>query len=160
MSEINTPITRITLIIAIMGLFRSVGRLLFSALSDKLKDRNNIYKFIFGLSAIMIAITVFFHSFIIVSLCVISACYGAGFSNLPSLLSDKFGMDNISKIHGLELTAWAIAGLVGSQLSTFIKNTTGSYLNILVILLMTYAIGFVICSKISNNKNLEKSLNK
>ena len=152
MSEINTPIARISLIIAIMGIFNGVGRLLFSALSDKLKDRNNIYKFIFGLSAIMIAITIFFHSFIIVSLCVISACYGAGFSNLPSLLSDKFGMDNISKIHGLELTAWAIAGLVGNQLSTFIKNTTGSYLNVLVVLLITYIIGFAICSKISNKQ--------
>ena len=156
MSEINTPIARISLIIAIMGIFNGLGRLLFSALSDKLKDRNNIYKFIFGLSAIMMIITIFFHSFIIVSLCVISTCYGAGFSNLPSLLSDKFGMDNISKIHGLELTAWAMAGLVGNQLSTFIKNTTGSYLNILVILLMTYAIGFVICSKISNKKSLDK----
>src|SRR5574344_208687 len=156
MSEINTPITRISLIIAIMGIFNGMGRLLFSALSDKLKDRNNIYKFIFGLSAIMIAITVLFHSFIIVSLCVISVCYGAGFSNLPSLLSDKFGMDNISKIHGLELTAWAIAGLVGNQLSTFIKNTTGSYLNVLVILLITYIVGFVICSRISNKKSLYK----
>ena len=150
MSEINTPITRIALIIAIMGIFNGVGRLLFSALSDKLKDRNNIYKFIFGLSAIMILITIFFHSFIIVSLCIISACYGAGFSNLPSLLSDKFGMDNISKIHGLSLTAWAMAGLTGNQFSTFIKNTTGSYLNVLVILLITYIIGFLISSKLSN----------
>ena len=150
MSEINIPITRISLIIAIMGIFNGIGRLLFSALSDKLKDRNNIYKFIFSLSAIMIVITIFFHSFIIVSLCIISACYGAGFSNLPSLLSDKFGMDNISKIHGLSLTAWAMAGLTGNQFSTFIKNTTGSYLNVLVILLITYIIGFLISSKLSN----------
>ena len=149
MSEVSIPISRIALIIAIMGIFNGVGRLLFSALSDKLKDRNNIYKFIFGLSVIMIVITIFFHSFIVVSLCVISACYGAGFSNLPSLLSDKFGIENISKIHGLSLTAWAMAGLIGNQFSTFIKNTTGSYLNILVILLVTYIIGFVICSRLS-----------
>ena len=149
MSEIGTPITRIALIIAIMGIFNGFGRLLFSALSDKLKDRNNIYKVIFGLSAIMIAITIFYHSFIVISLCVISACYGAGFSNLPSLLSDKFGIDNISKIHELSLTAWAMAGLTGNQLSTFIKNTTGSYLNILTILLIAYVISFIICSKLS-----------
>ena len=102
----------------------------------------------------MIVITIFFHSFIIVSLCIISACYGAGFSNLPSLLSDKFGIENISKIHGLSLTAWAMAGLTGNQLSTFIKNITGSYLNILVILLITYTTGFVICNKLSKQNKL------
>ena len=47
---------------------------------------------------------------------VVNAGYGGGFSNVPTLLSDHYGMGNISAIHGLTLSAWAIAGLTGNQL--------------------------------------------
>ena len=43
----------------------------------------------------------------------INAGYGGGFSALPPLLADRFGMQAISKIHGVALTAWAAAGLSG-----------------------------------------------
>lgn len=157
MSEIGLPISIISLIVAIMGIFNGAGRILFSTASDKLKDRNNIYKVIFGLSFLIIAATLIDNKIIVIALLVVSACYGAGFSSLPSLLSDKFGMDNISKIHGLSLTAWAMAGLTGNQVSTMIKNISGSYLNVLWILLATYAIGFVICYGLIRSERISKS---
>lgn len=144
MKEIGLSATIIATVMAVMGLFNGAGRLLFSAGADKLKDRNNIYKVIFVLSISIISLTIWHNSLITVALLVISACYGAGFSNLPSLLSDKFGMSNISKIHGLSLTAWAIAGLVGNQFSVLIKNNTGSYLNVLTFLLVSYIIALVV----------------
>ena len=78
-----------------------------------------------------------------IMLCIISSTYGAGFSCLPSLLADKFGMDKISSIHGLALTAWAFAGLSGNQLSTWIHDKTGSYTNVLYVLIILYAIGLL-----------------
>ena len=146
MKDISLPISSITLVVAIMGIFNGAGRLLFSMASDKLKHRDDIYKVIFCLSMLVAyaSFVTYESKCIIVTLFVISMCYGAGFSNLPSLLSDKFGMNDISKIHGLSLTAWAFAGLTGNQISTLIKSRTGSYNLVLELLIVMYIIGFVL----------------
>lgn len=137
--------TTIALVVSIMGIFNGVGRLIFSAVSDKLKSRETIYLIILGLSIAVTVIARYANSNIAmyVALIVVSACYGAGFSCLPSLLSDIFGMDNISKIHGLSLTAWAMAGLVGNQISNFVHNNTGSYNPVFPVLTFLYAIALV-----------------
>ena len=53
---------------------------------------------------------------------IVNAGYGGGFSNVPTLLSDHYGMGSISAIHGITLSAWAFAGLTGNQVATFIIN--------------------------------------
>jgi OFA family oxalate/formate antiporter-like MFS transporter len=151
MKEFGFSVSVIALIISIMGIFNGLGRLVFSAGADKLKNRSNIYKIIFILSILSVVLGLFFNKYIAITFIVISTCYGAGFSNLPSLLSDKFGMEHISKIHGLSLTAWAIAGLTGNQISSLIKNITGSYLNVLWIVGLCYVIGFIISCQLKNN---------
>lgn len=140
---VNT--TTIALVVSIMGIFNGVGRLIFSAVSDKLKSRETIYLIILGLSIVVTVVARYANSnmAVYVALIVVSACYGAGFSCLPSLLSDIFGMDNISKIHGLSLTAWAMAGLVGNQISNFVHNNTGSYNPVFPVLTFLYAIALV-----------------
>lgn len=137
--------TTIALVVSIMGIFNGVGRLIFSAVSDKLKSRETIYLIILGLSIVVTVVARYANSNIAVyvALIIVSACYGAGFSCLPSLLSDIFGMDNISKIHGLSLTAWAMAGLAGNQISNFVHNNTGSYNPVFPVLTFLYAIALV-----------------
>ncbi len=66
---------------------------------------------------------------IILLLCV-NAGYGGGFSNLPTLLSDHYGMKTISAIHGIALSAWAFAGLTGNNLSNWIVNKFGKWVDI------------------------------
>ena len=83
-------------------------------------------------------------SLVIMLLCIINAGYGGGFSNLPTLLSDRFGMKSISTIHGLALSAWAFAGLSGNQLSAFIVSKTQSYNNVLYVILALYTIAMII----------------
>jgi OFA family oxalate/formate antiporter-like MFS transporter len=56
---------------------------------------------------------------------VVNAGYGGGFSNVPTLLADHYGMGNISAIHGLTLSAWAVAGLTGNQMASWIVKTFG-----------------------------------
>ena len=87
---------------------------------------------------------------------IISACYGAGFSCLPSLLSDKFGMKNISSQHGILLTSWGMSGLIGNQLSSLIQRTTGNYLTVLYVILPLYLIGLIISVVfLKNNKRFD-----
>ena len=103
-------------------------------MGDRLKDRNSIYKIIFISSIGIILCTIALDGInnsmailIIALLCIVNAGYGGGFSTLPPLLSDRFGLNNISTVHGLALSAWAWAGLSGNQLSAFILEKTQSY---------------------------------
>ena len=99
----------------------------FSAWADTFKDRNTIYKIIFIMSIALTGATILTHGIEnkIVVLCValliaVNAGYGGGFSNVPTLLSDHFGMKSISAVHGMCLSAWAVAGLTGNQMATAI----------------------------------------
>ena len=144
MSELSISVITITTVISIMGVFNGLGRIGFSTISDKFKNRILIYIIIFTLSFVTLCLTMKYPQLICIALITISACYGAGFSCLPSLLSDKFGMNNISKIHGLSLTAWALAGLTGNQISGLIKSVTGEYTKVFPILIILYLIGLII----------------
>lgn len=158
LSELSVSSSKIAIVVSIMGIFNGAGRLVFSAASDRLKNRTNIYVLIATLSIIFAILTLSVKAVLLYMgiLIAISACYGAGFSCLPTLLSDIYGMKNISKIHGLSLTAWGIAGLVGNQLSNLVKSATQSYVNVIYALLVLYIIelGLVLLLKRSNKENL------
>ena len=141
----------ISLVSSMSAIFNAGGRIGFSAAADKLKDRNTIYKLIFILSIGISLITIFTNAvnngiviLAVILLCIINAGYGGGFSNLPTLLSDRFGMKSISQIHGLALSAWAFAGLSGNQLSSYIVSATDSFTNVLYVTTILYAVALVI----------------
>lgn len=127
----------ISILSSVTAVANALGRLGFSAAADKLKDRNTIYKVIFILSIAFTGLTVFANGIVnksvilcVALLIIVNAGYGGGFSNVPTLLSDHFGMKSISAIHGLCLSAWAIAGLTGNQMATFIVQHVGEFKNV------------------------------
>ena len=85
-------------------------------------------------------------------LCVVNAGYGGGFSTLPSLLSDKFGMKNVSVIHGFALSAWAWAGLSGNQLGNYTITNYG-YIELFLILSILYFIAYLVTIFFIKEKN-------
>lgn len=125
------------IISTISAVFNAGGRLGWSALGDKMKDRNTIYKIIFILSIIATAIVIATQGItngygnmgltilVLVLIMIVNAGYGGGFSNVPTLLSDHYGMGSISALHGVTLSAWGFAGLTGNNLATWIVNTFG-----------------------------------
>lgn len=155
----------IGIISTVSAIFNAGGRLGFSAWADKLKDRNTIYKLIFILSIFFTAIVlatngiqkgegnIFLIILVLALIFFVNAGYGGGFSNVPTLLSDHYGMGNISAIHGITLSAWAFAGLTGNQMASFIVNHFGNpvehngvmvnptgYQNVLIVTLVLYAV--------------------
>ena len=138
LGELGFSVGAIALVVSIMGIFNGAGRLVFSAASDKLKERKAIYYIIFLISMICVILAFCFAKFSVIALILISACYGAGFSCVAPLLSDLYGMKHISKIHGTALSAWAIAGLVGNQITTLVHSLSGSYLTIFPVLFVLY----------------------
>ena len=155
----------IGIISTVSAIFNAGGRLGFSAWADKLKDRNTIYKLIFILSIFFTAIVLATNGIqkgegnilliilVLTLIFFVNAGYGGGFSNVPTLLSDHYGMGNISAIHGITLSAWAFAGLTGNQMASFIVNHFGNpvehngimvnptgYQNVLIVTLALYAV--------------------
>ncbi len=130
------------IISTISAVFNAGGRLGFSAWADKMKDRNTIYKLIFILSIVFTAIVYFTKGiangdgnvvlivFVLALIFIVNAGYGGGFSNVPTLLSDHYGMGSISAIHGITLSAWAFAGLTGNQMANFIVQKTGEFIEV------------------------------
>lgn len=53
---------------------------------------------------------------------ILTSCYGAGFSIIPAFLSDKFGTGNVGACHGVILTEWSAAGVVGGVVFTLVFN--------------------------------------
>lgn len=161
----------VSIVPSVTAAFNALGRIGYSTISDKMKERNTVYKIIFIscititlVSLIFFAITngpksIIYGIIVILLLVTVNFGYGGGFSTLPALLSERFGMKKISKIHGLTLSAWAVAGLTGNNMSEIIlKLTNNKYDYILIATLIFYIIAFIICIKMVNKKGKVKEL--
>ncbi len=113
-------------IVALSGLMNGGGRFLFAWWSDRLARRIDILLLILAISGGLMTLS-FWPPVIGLALLVINACYGAGFSVIPAILADNYGMTNISKIHGAVLSAWGFAGLCGNQAAMAVSKFFGGY---------------------------------
>ncbi len=125
------------IISTVSAIFNAAGRLGLSAMGDKMKDRNTVYKIIFIASIVFTGLVIATNGvkngaespilmvLVLVLIMVVNAGYGGGFSNVPTLLSDQYGMGSISALHGITLSAWAFAGLTGNQMANWIVNHFG-----------------------------------
>ena len=123
----------------VSAIFNAAGRLGLSALADKMKDRNTIYKIIFVCSIVFTGLVILTNGIkngdgntalvilVLALIMAVNAGYGGGFSNVPTLLSDQYGMGSISALHGITLSAWGFAGLTGNQMANWIVNHFGEW---------------------------------
>ena len=136
------PEKLITWVVALSGLMNGGGRFLFAWWSDRLARRINILLVILVISIGVMALS-FVPVLIGLALLVINACYGAGFSVIPAILADNYGMTNISKIHGAVLSAWGFAGLVGNQAAILVSDRLGfGYVGVVTMLILFYSFNF------------------
>ena len=161
-------VAMIALIPSVTAAFNALGRIGYSTISDKMKERNTVYKIIFSSCIIITAIalipfaisngpsSIIFQVIVVLLLILVNLGYGGGFSTLPALLSERFGMKKISKIHGLALSAWAIAGLTGNNMSELILNLSDKkYDYILITTLVLYVLALFTSIKLVKNKEKE-----
>ena len=154
--------TIVSVVPSCTAISNALGRIGYSTLSDKLSQRNTIYKIIF-ISCIVVSCiailtnalsgaTVMLGAIVIVYLLVINAGYGGGFSTLPALLSERFGMKKISQIHGLALSAWAVAGITGNNTSEIILKLNGNYSTVISVATILYSVALFICILVVKRK--------
>ncbi|KFI82817.1 OFA family MFS transporter [Bifidobacterium psychraerophilum] len=141
-------------ILAVDALFNALGRVGFATLSDHLKRRESSYKIIFVMSIAVCVLQLLTNSIgnallwaVLAMLFLINAGYGGGFSTLPVLLDQHFGIKAVSTTHGLTLSAWAIAGLSGNQLASFVVSHASDqahrYAAVIPVITVLYAIALL-----------------
>ncbi|KFJ04607.1 OFA family MFS transporter [Bifidobacterium subtile] len=153
-------------VLAVDAVFNTLGRIGFSTLSDHLKRRETVYLIIFAVSIAVCLLQIGTHSIdrallwaVLAMLFLVNAGYGGGFSTLPVLLDQHFGITAVSTTHGLALSAWAIAGLSGNQLASFVvshaSDQTHRYSALIPILALLYAVAAVSIWLVSRVKKRE-----
>ena len=114
-------------LVGAIGIVNGLGRLAWSTLSDWM-GRASTYVLFFVIETaafFALAQTPSEALFYILVLTIIS-CYGGGFSCMPAFLSDLFGVRQLSSIHGIMLTAWALAGIAGPMLYPSLRKRPGA----------------------------------
>ncbi|MFC4356611.1 OFA family MFS transporter [Halobium salinum] len=127
-----------------IGIFNGGGRIAWSTLSDYI-GRTTTYA-----AFMVIQIAAFFVMPALTGVWILAGaiflvitCYGGGFACLPAYLSDLFGTEDVSAIHGYALTAWSVAGVAGPQLASFVLESTGNYTTALYVVNAALVVGLV-----------------
>ena len=125
---------RAAVVVGIVGIVNGAGRLAWSSVSDYIGRGRTFFLFFF-IQAIAFYLLTYANSslYFSVLLYIIISCYGGGFATMPAYLSDVFGTKELAAIHGRILSAWALAGIAGPLLTSFLRETTGSYHSLLLI---------------------------
>jgi MFS family permease len=110
----------------LLSLFNIVGRFFWASLSDKLGRKNTYFTF-FALGIAMYSLSPWAaHSgnqaLFVAFMCIILSMFGGGFATVPAYLADMFGTQFVGAILGRLLTAWAIAGIIGTVVVNYIRE--------------------------------------
>jgi len=101
----------------LLSLFNIGGRFFWASLSDRIGRKMTYFAFFtigFILYASIPAIGKGGHlALFVLSFCIILSMYGGGFATVPAYLADMFGSQMVGAIHGILLTAWSTAGVLG-----------------------------------------------
>ncbi|MEE6209864.1 OFA family MFS transporter [Salarchaeum sp. III] len=128
-----------------IGIFNGGGRIFWSTLSDYIGRTTTYAAFmVIQIVAFIVMVQITGVWALAALLFLIITCYGGGFACLPAYLSDLFGTKDVSAIHGYALTAWAIAGVVGPQLASYVVESTGNYTNALYVVTGMLVVGLVL----------------
>ena len=114
--------------VALLALSNFCGRLFFGALSDRL-GRYQTLLLTEGicLVAVLLLSRAASSGFFLTTMCVVGACGGAVMVMFPPIVSERYGAKHSGLNYSILYIAYAVASLLGPQLSAHCRQTTGSY---------------------------------
>ena len=141
--------------VGLLSLFNIGGRFFWASISDKIGRKATYFTF-FVLGMVLYGSTPTLASagskaLFVGALCIILSMYGGGFATVPAYLADIFGTKFVGAIHGRLLTAWSLAGVVGSEVIVHVRDAqiaagvpkTQVYNAVLYIMVGILALGFI-----------------
>jgi len=113
-------------LVGLFSLFNMGGRFFWSSVSDYI-GRKNTYFVFFVLGTVLYLLVpgagaAGSVAMFVLCYAVIFSMYGGGFATVPAYLRDLFGTRYVGAIHGMLLTAWSIAGILGPVLVNYIRE--------------------------------------
>jgi MFS family permease len=113
-------------VVSVISLFNAGGRLFWASLSDFIGRRNTYTLFFVVQFALFLLIPRLAAAqswgWFETSLLIVFTMYGGGFATIPAFLADLFGPRYVGAIHGVVLTAWSAAAVVGPVIITELSN--------------------------------------
>ena len=113
-------------VVSLISIFNAGGRFFWASVSDY-AGRRNTYAIFFVIQTILF-LTIpglaakgqwgIFEA----ALFTVFTMYGGGFATIPAFLADMFGPANVGAIHGVILTAWSAAAIVGPVIITELSS--------------------------------------
>lgn len=141
--DATIPQSAIVILMMLAGIFNGAFRLIFAWSSDYLKTRIDMWFAISALSIVFLLAAGCSYPLIGAAILLINATYGGGFSTCPAVLSDYYDNTMLSRTHGAVLSAWAIAGLVGNNVSMAMFKLTGGFYWLIWLLVAVYICNIV-----------------
>lgn len=132
-------------LVILVSIFNTLGRILGGTLSDKI-GRLNLIKII----CIMQTLNMFlFHNYLSkislsVGVAIVGLCYGAAFPVFPSAITDLYGLKNFGINYGLVFTGWGLGGIIGPMIAATIFDSVKSYDTAYIIAAVLLIISFAI----------------
>jgi MFS family permease len=110
----------------LLSLFNIGGRFFWASTSDYIGRKNTYFTF-FVLGIALYAAAPWtahagYTAIFVLIFGIILSMYGGGFATVPAYLADMFGTIYVGAIHGLLLTAWSAAGIVGPVIVNYIRE--------------------------------------
>lgn len=146
------------------GVFNGVGRLVFPAIGDFLKNRSLIWLVTAIVEiALMVPVVLAYCTSggsmaLTAAICIvlIHAGYGSAFACLPGILSTHYGKDTLSQRHGFCLTSWGMASLMAFLCTTFVLKMFTRFLPMMVIVVSGYIANVVVSALIAKDRQDER----
>lgn len=154
-------VTGAAVLVGIMGVFNGLGRIVWASVSDYI-GRPNVYTLFFAIQIAAFFVLPHLQDAITFSIivCIIMSCYGGGFASIPAYIGDMFGTKQLGAIHGYILTAWSAAGIAGPRFVSWIRDTTGSYQETLIVFSCMFIVSLTISLLIRLDIKKIKLMNK
>jgi len=118
-------ISQVILFCTLNATANMLGRLSMASWQDRLK-RKHIPYYLMAVASLLVCFIAagrsFAHTETVIMIFVVQFFFGCGFACIPNILHQNYGMKQLSTVHGLTLSAWAIAGLVGNQVASWIMG--------------------------------------
>jgi MFS family permease len=112
--------------VGLMSLFNMGGRFVWASISDYIGRKNTYFAFfILGIALYCLVPYSGAIGSVVLFVCayaIIFSMYGGGFATVPAYLRDMFGTRYVGAIHGMLITAWSLAGIIGPVLVNYIRE--------------------------------------
>jgi MFS family permease len=141
--------------VGLLSLFNMGGRLVWSAISDRI-GRRRTYFLLLALGSVLFACAPFAGAaggvaLFVLCYALIISMFGGGFAAFPAYVADLFGTRHFAAIYGRLLTAWSTAGVLGPVLINYLGEyqirrgvaAADAYNVTMFILALVLALGFL-----------------